>query len=149
MVNSLQDFKSSLGNQKQAPNNAAATSAGAAPAPQGDPSTLPSTSPVPPSSRPDDAQLQEAAQQRRDKARQAAVYTAELKQPQKLFDTYTNAASQADSSSSSSSSSSAINKDPVDMYQASLKYSRRQDLMAAFEKAKQPETPGAGINISV
>ena len=83
-------------------------------------------------------------QDRRDSARQVAAQASEIKQTQVLVDTYIKASSPADETASSASTI-----DPAKIYNTSLKYSRRADLMSAFEDAVKPKESGNTINLLV
>jgi len=89
-------------------------------------------------------QLEENIQARRDHARQAAVYAAELKQTQTNIDTYVNASTDSDDTGDTTNASD-IN--PANVYEKSLDYQQRDDLLAAFEQATTPEGLGMKINI--
>jgi len=92
----------------------------------------------------DEHQLQAGAQERRDKARQASVQAVEIKQTKTLIDTYIRTSSKVDETNSNTSTI-----EPFDVYTVSLKYSRRADLMSAFEEATKPQGLGMTINVLV
>ncbi len=79
---------------------------------------------------------------RRETARQAAVHMTELQHKKNMVDTYMNAASDDDTSSSSEI-------EPLEVYQTSLKYSRRMDLINAFEAVAQNESNSPHISVLV
>ena len=145
MNRSLQDYRSYLDKQQGAAARGGASAKNEVGTPENPP---PPTTPVEPAEptrpAPNVDDMEAAAQQRRDSARQAAVYTAELKQPQQLFDTYVNASSNDESETSNTNSI-----DPAKVYQASMDYSRRTDLLAAFEKAGQEQPETSQLNIVV
>jgi hypothetical protein len=89
-------------------------------------------------------QIEENIQTRRDNARQAAVHAEELRQTQKNIDTYVNATSDSDDSDGPKS---AADINPVNVYEKSLDYQKRNDLLAAFEQATTPEGLGMKVNI--
>ena len=89
-------------------------------------------------------QLEANIQERRDHAREAAVYAAELKQTQTNIDTYVNASTDSDESSDTTNASDI---DPANVYEKSMDYQQRNDLLAAFEQATTPEGLGMKINI--
>ncbi len=94
----------------------------------------------------DAKQIEENIQTRRDNARQAAVHAEELRQTQKNIDTYINASSSGDDDSLGGAKSAAdIN--PANVYEKTLDYQKRNDLLAAFEQATTPEGLGMKINI--
>ncbi|NOQ77513.1 MAG: hypothetical protein GQ475_06985 [Methylococcaceae bacterium] len=82
-------------------------------------------------------------QSRRDSARQAAVNVTGLKHQQNMVDTYVAASSDDELESSSS----AI--EPVDVYKTSIEYSRRMDLISAFESVGQNSSNPSHISILV
>ena len=81
-------------------------------------------------------------QSRRDSARQAAVHVAELQHKKNLVDIYMDVSSDDDNSSS-------LGIEPMDVYQTSLKYSRRMDLINAFESVAQNNSNTPHINVLV
>ncbi len=88
-----------------------------------------------------DQSIEENAQARRDAARENAVGVAGLNQQQKMVDTYMNASS----SGNSGSSSSVANAGTV--YQETLQYNRRTDLISAFERAADPRDRDSQISL--
>lgn len=89
-------------------------------------------------------QIEENIQTRRDNARQAAVQAEELRQTQRNIDTYIKASSNDDDSNGAKS---AADINPAEVYEKTLDYQRRNDLLAAFEQATTPEGLGMKINI--
>jgi hypothetical protein len=92
-------------------------------------------------------QIEENIQTRRDNARQAAVYAEELRQTQKNIDTYVNASSSSDDSIDTNDTKNAADINPGNVYEKTLDYQKRNDLLAAFEQATTPEGLGMKINI--
>jgi hypothetical protein len=92
-------------------------------------------------------QIEENIQTRRDNARQAAVYAEELRQTQKNIDTYVNATSDSDDKGDSNETKNAADIEPAVVYEKTLDYQKRNDLLAAFEKATTPEGLGIKVNI--
>lgn len=92
----------------------------------------------------DAKQIEENIQTRRDNARQAAVQAEELRQTQKNIETYINASSDSDDKIDTKS---AADINPAEVYEKTLNYQRRNDLLAAFEQATTPEGLGMKINI--
>ena len=92
----------------------------------------------------DAKQIEENIQTRRDNARQAAVQAEEQRQTQKNIDTYIKASSDNDDSNGARS---AADINPAEVYEKTLNYQRRNDLLAAFEQATTPEGLGMKINI--
>ncbi|MBL4799912.1 MAG: hypothetical protein JKY50_21135 [Oleispira sp.] len=89
-------------------------------------------------------QIEENIQTRLDNARQAAVQAEELRQTQRNIDTYIKASSNDDDSNGAKS---AADINPAEVYEKTLDYQRRNDLLAAFEQATTPEGLGMKINI--
>ena len=89
-------------------------------------------------------QIEENIQTRRDNARQAAVYAEELRQTQRNIDTYVNATSDSDDTNNTKN---AADLNPANVYEKTLDYQKRNDLLAAFEQATTPEGLGMKINI--
>ena len=89
-------------------------------------------------------QIEENIQTRRDNARQAAVYAEEQRQTQKNIETYIKASSDSDDKIDTKS---AADINPAEVYEKTLNYQRRNDLLAAFEQATTPEGLGMKINI--
>jgi len=95
--------------------------------------------------RPLDYELnQDNIEERRDSARKSAVYAFEVEHTQNMIDTYVDA-----SQSDDEDSTSIYSPDPADVYNASLKYSRQQELISAFEQAGQQKTSGLAVDIVV
>jgi hypothetical protein len=88
-------------------------------------------------------QIKQAAQERRDLARAAAVSVESLQHKQDVIDIYTNAASEPDESSSANQVS------PGEVYQETLDYQKRQDLMAALQQAAEGGQLGKIIDITI
>ena len=80
---------------------------------------------------------------RRDSARQAAVHVAGLSHQQNMVDTYIAASSDDDDDTESNSSTI----EPTDVYKTSMKYSRRMDLINAFESVGQSDSNRSHISI--
>lgn len=89
-------------------------------------------------------QIEENIQTRRDNARQAAVYAEEQRQTQQNIDTYVNATSDSDDKNDTKN---AADIEPAEVYEKTLDYQKRNDLLAAFEQATTPEGLGMKINI--
>lgn len=89
--------------------------------------------------------LKLAAEERRDIAREAAMAVESLQQKEDVINVYTNAASNA----SETSSSSEDQVSPGEVYQETLDYQKRQDLMTALQQASNPEQLGKIIDITV
>jgi hypothetical protein len=90
-------------------------------------------------------QIKQAAEERRDIARAAAVSVESLQHKQAVINTYMNAAS--DSSETSANSENKVS--PSEVYQETLDYQKREDLMAALQQASNPEQLGKIIDITV
>ena len=90
-------------------------------------------------------QLKLAAEERRDIAREAAVAVESLQHKKDVINVYSNAASEANDDSSSSS----YEVSPGEVYQETLDYQKRQDLMTALQQAARPEQLGTTIDITV
>jgi hypothetical protein len=89
--------------------------------------------------------LKLAAEERRDIAREAAMAVESLQHKEDVINVYANAAS-----NSSETSSSGENKvSPGEVYQETLDYQKREDLMAALQQASNPEQLGKIIDITV
>ena len=88
--------------------------------------------------------VQAGMQERRDVSRQASIQALEIKHTQSMIDTYIDASTKANETPVGISS-----VDPVDVYRVSQKYSRRADLMSAFEEAIKPQRVGVAVNIVV
>jgi|GEM_PF-4851393 len=93
---------------------------------------------------PKSEQLKLAAEERRDIAREAAVAVESLQQKKDVINVYSNASSEANNDSSSSYEVS-----PGEVYQETLDYQKRQDLMTALQQAARPEQLGTTIDITV
>ena len=93
---------------------------------------------------PKSEQLKLAAEERRDIAREAAVAVESLQHKKDVINVYSNAASEANDDSSSSYEVS-----PGEVYQETLDYQKRQDLMTALQQAARPEQLGTTIDITV
>jgi len=93
---------------------------------------------------PKSEQLKLAAEERRDIAREAAVAVESLQQKKDVINVYSNASSEANNDSSSSYEVS-----PGEVYQDTLDYQKRQDLMTALQQAARPEQLGTTIDITV
>jgi len=78
---------------------------------------------------------------RRDSARQTAVHVAGLNHQQNMVDTYIAASSNDEEESSSSTI------EPTDAYKTSMKYSRRMDLINAFESVGQDDSNRSHISV--
>lgn len=89
--------------------------------------------------------LKLAAEERRDIAREAAMAVESLQHKEDVINIYTNAASE----SSEVSSSNENKVSPGEVYQETLDYQKREDLMAALQQASNPEQLGKIINITV
>jgi hypothetical protein len=90
-------------------------------------------------------QLKLAAEERRDIAREAAMAVESLQHKDDVINAYANVAS--DSSETSSSSENKVS--PGEVYQETLDYQKREDLMAALQQASNPEQLGKIIDITV
>src|SRR6187402_1017224 len=90
-------------------------------------------------------QLKLAAEERRDIAREAAVAVESLQHKKDVINVYSNAASEANDDSSTSS----YEVSPGEVYQETLDYQKRQDLMTALQQAARPEQLGTTIDITV
>ena len=90
-------------------------------------------------------QIKQAAQERRDLAREAAVQVESMQHKQDVVNVYTNAASSANESSSSSESTVSAGE----VYQETLDYQKRQDLMTALQQASSGDQLGKMIDITV
>jgi hypothetical protein len=90
-------------------------------------------------------QLKLAAEERRDIAREAAVAVESLQHKKDVINVYSSAASEANDDSSNSS----YEVSPGEVYQETLDYQKRQDLMSALQQAARPEQLGTTIDITV
>lgn len=75
------------------------------------------------------------------------MYAEELRQTQKNIDTYVNATSDSDDKGDSNETKNAADIEPAVVYEKTLDYQKRNDLLAAFEKATTPEGLGIKVNI--
>jgi len=94
---------------------------------------------------PKSEQLKLAAEERRDIAREAAVAVESLQHKKDVINVYSNAASEANDDSSTRS----YEVSPGEVYQETLDYQKRQDLMTALQQAARPEQLGTTIDITV
>ena len=92
------------------------------------------------------SKLEENRQENRDIARQAAVQAVEIKQKEAMVEAYIKASSKTQESQPSVSTPI---PEPIEVYQASLKYARREDLMTAFEAASNRDSSDPSIDIMV
>lgn len=83
--------------------------------------------------------------ERKDQARQAAVQVAANQTKKKNIDAYVRSANSGNNDTSSSSTII----DPYEAYQASMKYSRRTNVLAALEKAGEAGIQSGGVDIVV
>lgn len=88
--------------------------------------------------------MQQAAAERRDAAREAAVHVGGLQHQQKMVDVYINALPDSESSSSSTSGVT-----PASAYEKTLTYGRQSDFMAALQKAKDNDFGIKGQSIDI
>ncbi len=88
-------------------------------------------------------QVAEGSAERRDRARQTALDIGAIRHTQNLINTYVNATSDDESGSQTSG------VDPVEAYRASLRYSRRLDLVNAFEQTGRGDPRGQEVNFVV
>lgn len=111
-------------------------------------------SPVPPKSYevegelnqiPVSQQLKQAADERRDVAREAAVSVGYLQHKEDVINTYSNAASK--SSETTANSDNTVS--PAEVYQETLQYQKRQDLLVALQKASGGDQLGTIIDITI
>lgn len=86
-------------------------------------------------------QIQQAAQERRDLARAAAVSVESLQHKQDVVNVYTNAASDSTDSDNTVS--------PGEVYQETLDYQKRQDLLIALQHAAEGGQLGKIIDITI
>lgn len=89
--------------------------------------------------------LKLAAEERRDIAREAAMAVESMQHKEDIVNVYTNAASEANDDNSSSENKVS----PGKVYQETLDYQKREDLMAALQQASNPEQLGKLIDITV
>jgi hypothetical protein len=122
------------------------------PAAPAEPSQLPAA--VPPKSYeviaevnqiPLSEQLKLAAEERRDTAREAAMAVESLQHKNDVINVYTNSSNAA----SDSSASSGNTVSPGEVYQETLNYQKRQDLMTALQQASSGEQLGKVVDITV
>ena len=85
--------------------------------------------------------LKLAAEERRDIAREAAMAVESMQHKEDVINVYTNAASDDTASENTAS--------PGQVYQETLHYLKRQDLMAALQQASNPEQLGKIIDVTV
>lgn len=90
-------------------------------------------------------QLKQAAQERRDTARAAAVAVDAMQHRQDLINTYMNVSNSA--SDDGVSSDHAVT--PGEVYQETLQYQQRQDLLAALEQAASGDHLGRVVDITI
>ncbi|HSC66181.1 MAG TPA: hypothetical protein VLC79_00710 [Cellvibrio sp.] len=86
-------------------------------------------------------QIQQATQERRDLARAAAVSVESLQHKQDVVNVYTNAVSD------STENDNAVS--PAEVYQETLEYQKREDLMMALQKAVEGGQLGNVIDITI
>jgi hypothetical protein len=91
-------------------------------------------------------QIKQAANERRDLARAAAVSVESMQQKQDVINTYMNAAGTTNETSSVSSDNAVS---PSEVYQETLTYQRRQDLMSALQQAAGGDQLGKIVDITV
>lgn len=92
----------------------------------------------------DESSPGQSVSENRDQARQTAVYAVELKQKHSLVNSYIEAASDNESEDES------YVPEPVDVYKASLKYARRDELVQAFENAvERRDAVGSSLNVVI
>ena len=92
----------------------------------------------------------EASQARRDVARQAAVQSFEAQHTKDMIETYQKAASQYNEEEGKDDDGVHITTyDPADVYKMTLKYSRRMDLVNAFENTPKSAPDESRINIVI
>jgi hypothetical protein len=90
-------------------------------------------------------QLKLAAEERRDTAREAAMAVESLQHKNDVINVYTNSSNAA----SDSSASSGNTVSPGEVYQETLNYQKRQDLMTALQQASSGEQLGKVVDITV
>lgn len=86
------------------------------------------------------------SQEKRDAARQATVHAIEVNSSKKQVETYMNATA---NTRDESNNTSIFAPDPVDVYAASLKLSRRKELIYMMEQVGDRQTQGLAVNIVV
>lgn len=90
--------------------------------------------------------MTQPSQEKRDAARQATVHAIEINTSKKQVETYLNATA---TSRDESHESTVFAPDPVDVYAASLKLSRRKELIYMMEQVGERQTQGLAVNIVV
>ncbi|MDJ0840949.1 MAG: hypothetical protein QNK37_30845 [Acidobacteriota bacterium] len=136
LMQSLQDYRFQLNRMR--PKTAEETPAAPPPAETLEPGVPSEKTPSPL----DFSQALENATARRDDAKQAALEVGAVKQKQDLIDTYL-----AASSDDQDETPGGI--EPVQVYKTSMKYSRRADLVAAFEETGAGLSQGLNVNMVV
>ena len=121
----------------------------------GEVSTLPAPAePAPPKSYevvvelnqiPKSELIKQAAEERRDIAREAAMLVESLQHKEDLINTYINVASDSDDATVDSEKRIA----PSEVYQKTLNYLRRQDLADALQQAANGDQLGKIVDITV
>lgn len=90
-------------------------------------------------------QIKQAAEERRDLSRAAAVSVESLQHKQDVINTYLNV-----SNTSSDATANTDNKvSPSEVYQETLQYQQREDLMSALQQASGEGQLGKVIDITV
>lgn len=90
-------------------------------------------------------EIEAVSQEYRDTARQEAVHAFEIQNVKTSVNTYAEASSGDDSDEAVETSS----MDPAEAYNASMKYSRHESLISAFENASRGENGGDQVNIVI
>jgi len=80
-----------------------------------------------------------------DKARELVVGASAINNRQNVVDTYVDASQTSDDENNTA----VFNPDPADIYNASIKYSRRKELIYVVEKAGEIKTSGLAIDIMI
>jgi len=80
-----------------------------------------------------------------DKARELAVGVIAINNRQNVIDTYVDASQTSDDENNIA----VFNPDPADIYNASIKYSRRKELIYVMEQAGEVKTSGLAIDIMI
>ena len=142
----MQDFRTHLDTQRPKAAEAPKVAGGSAETPQAPVAGQPKADQPEKTTQPPDLnQALENAESRRKTATQSALEVGALKHTQNLIDTYTDATSEDEEDQSPQITTI----EPRDVYQAKMKYSRREDLVAAFELAGQGESSGRRLNMVV
>lgn len=146
LVQSMQDYRAQLIANRTSQDQPAMAPPAANSTPESPSTETPESPPVvtgEPASREPTLQEQvlSASQDSRDAAREAAVLASQVNHAHNLVETYANAAS------SDEDSAEAMSIDPRNIYEATLAYYQRTDLIKAFKEAQYADQETFHINL--